>query len=138
VISSSCAERLLELLAGLKHRYFDQLHEDWLIALLAMKHCKVHYMNDTYILYRVHGENITVSQDIYIQLFNKERAFKTLLAFYLLDYENLNKTEREELQKAIINHSNLLNREIIKRMNSKRAEIFYYIERILCKVFLKL
>jgi len=138
VISRSCAERLLELLTKLKHRYFDQVYEDWLIALLAMKHCKIHYMNDTYILYRVHGENITASQDIYTQLFNKERIFKTLLAFYLLDYENLNKTEREELQKAIINHSNLLNRKIIKRMNSKRAEIFYYIERILCRIFLKL
>jgi len=76
VISRSCAKKLLELLTKLKHRYFDQVYEDWLIALLAMKHCKAHYMDDTHILYRVHGANINISLDIYIQLLNKEKHLK--------------------------------------------------------------
>ena len=138
VISRSCAKRLVDLLTKLKHRYFDQLHEDWLIALLAMKHCKVHYMDDTYILYRVHGTNITVSPDIFTQLFGKEKTFKTLLAFYLLEYGDLNEAERKELQRAIINYSNFLNRQLITHMNSKYIKLFYYLERILCKILLKL
>jgi len=138
VISRSCAKKLLNLLTKLRHKYFDQLHEDWLIALLAMKHCKVHYMDDTYILYRVHGANITASQDIFTQLLSKEKTFKTLLAFYLLEYENLNEAERKELQKAIINYSNLLNRQLIAYMNSKYVKSLYYLERILCKILLKL
>ena len=138
VISRSCAKRLTDLLIKLKHRYFDQVHEDWLIALLAMKHCRVQYMDDTYILYRVHGANVTISPDTYTQLFNKEKSFKTLLAFYLVDYENLNKAERKELQKAIIDYSNLINRQLVIHMNSKYIKLFYYLERILCKIFLKL
>lgn len=138
VISHQCAGKLKELLTKLKHRYFDWVWEDYLIALLAMKHFRVHYMNDTYILYRVHGANLTASQDICTQLFNKEKKFKTLFAFYLIEYENLNEAERKELQKAIINYSNLLNRQLIMHMNSKYVKLFYYLERILRKVYLKL
>ncbi len=74
IISRSCAEKLLVYLNQLQHRYFDWVHEDWLISLLAFKHCKVHYMDDTYILYRIHGDNLTASSNVYTRLFNKEKA----------------------------------------------------------------
>jgi hypothetical protein len=59
VISRSCVNNIMRLLIKLQHRFFDWIHEDWLIALLAMKHCKTYYMHDTYVLYRIHETNIT-------------------------------------------------------------------------------
>lgn len=87
--SRDCAKKLRDILINLDHKYFDWVHEDWLLALLAMKHCKVHYMDDTYILYRIHGQNLTAgAKKFEDKLFYKERVLKTLLAFYNLEYDN--------------------------------------------------
>jgi len=126
VISRSCAEKLWVHLNQLRYRYFDWVHEDWLLSLLAFKHCKVHYMDDTYILYRIHGDNLTASSNVYTRLFNNERVLKTLLAFYFLEYENLNIVERRQLQKTIIWCSNVLDRSLLLSMNSRYVKLFYY------------
>ena len=138
VISRSCAEKLLVYLNQLQHRYFDWVIEDWLISLLAFKHCMVHYMDDTYILYRIHGGNLTASSNIYTQLFNKERALKTLLAFYFLEYENLSSAERKQLQKAIIWYLNFLDKPLLLSINLMYVKLFYYFDILLRKIFTKI
>jgi glycosyltransferase involved in cell wall biosynthesis len=139
VISRSCAERLWERLNQLRHRYFDWVFEDWLLAMLAFKHCKVHYMDDTHILYRIHGDNLTASSsNVYSALFNKERDLKTLLAFYFLEYENLNLVERRQLQKAIIWHSNVLDKSLLWSMNSRYMKLFHYSNALLRKLITKI
>lgn len=76
VISKLYAKKLRDALINLKHGCFNWFFEDWLLALLAMKHCKVHYMSDTSILYRIHEANITAKQDILTHFLNKERGLK--------------------------------------------------------------
>jgi glycosyltransferase involved in cell wall biosynthesis len=138
VISRSCAEKLRVLLNQLRHRYFDWIFEDWLIALLAFKYCHVHYMDDTYILYRIHGNNITTDpSNVYTRVLNYERALKTLLAFYFLEYENLNTEERRKLQRSIIWYSNVLDKSLIFNMNSRLMKLFYYFNVLLRKFFTK-
>jgi glycosyltransferase involved in cell wall biosynthesis len=138
VISKLCAKKLKNNLTNLKHRYFDWLFEDWLLALLAMKHCKVHYMNDTVILYRLHEANITAKQDVLTGLFNRERELKTLLAFYILEHNNLSTLEKKEFQKALIACSNFLNRPLIECLSLNRTRLFYNFERLLRRIFSKL
>jgi len=101
VISQQCAKKLKNILTKLRHRFFDWIFEDWLLALLAMKHCNVHYMNDTVILYRIHEENITAIPSFLTRLFNIERTLKTLVAFYALEHNNLSVLEKIELLKCI-------------------------------------
>jgi glycosyltransferase involved in cell wall biosynthesis len=138
VISRSCAEKLWERLNQLRHRYFDWVFEDWLLALMAFKHCKVYYMDDTYILYRIHDNNLTASSNVYTRIFNRERELKTLLAFYFLEYENLNTVERWQLQKAIIWYSNVLDKSLLISMNSKYMKLFYYFNVLLRKFVTKI
>jgi hypothetical protein len=138
VISRSCAEKLLVYLSQLQHRYFDWVHEDWLLSLLAFKHCKVHYMDDTYILYRIHGDNLTASSNVYTRLFNNEKALKTLLAFYFLEYEEFKMVERRQLHKAIIWYSSVLDKSLLLNMNSRYMKLFYYFNVLLRKIFTKI
>jgi Glycosyltransferases, probably involved in cell wall biogenesis len=138
VISRSCAEKLWEKLNLLHHKYFDWVFEDWLLALLAFKHCNVHYMDDTYILYRIHGDNLTASSNIHTLLFNNERRLKTLLGFYFLEYENLNKVEQRQLQKAIIWNSNVLEKSLLFSMNSRYMKLFHYSNALLRKLITKI
>jgi glycosyltransferase involved in cell wall biosynthesis len=139
VISRSCVNNLMRSLIKLQHRFFDWIFEDWLIALLAMKHCKTYYMNDTYILYRIHETNITAGRsDIYKSLFNLERGYKTLVAFYFLEYKNLNNIEKKELSRAFMSHSNLLNREVVNNIGSWDMKIYYNLIRLIRKILLKL
>jgi rhamnosyltransferase len=137
VISKSCAKKLKDTLTKLKHRYFDWLFEDWLLALLAMKHCKVHYMDDTTILYRLHEANITAKQDVLTGLFSRERELKTLLAFYILEYNNLSTLEKKEFQKALIVRSNFLKTSLIECLCLNRTRLFYNFERLLRGIFSK-
>ena len=139
VISRSCVNNIMRLLNKLQHRFFDWIHEDWLIALLAMKHCKTYYMNDTYVLYRIHETNITAGRaDIYKSLFNLERNYKTLVAFYFLEYKNLNNIEKKELSKAVMIRSNLLNRELVNHIGSWELKIYFNLIRLIRKILLKL
>jgi len=94
-------------------------------------------MDDTYILYRIHGDNLTASSNIYTRLFNNERVLKTLLAFYFLEYENLNIVERRQLQKTIIWYSNVLDKSLLLSMNSRYVKLFYYFDVLLRKFFTK-
>jgi hypothetical protein len=86
----------------------------------------------------MHGGNLTASSNVYTRLLNKERALKTLIAFYFLEYENLNTVERWQLQKAIIWRSNVLNKSLILSMNSRCMKLFYYLDVLLRKFFTKI
>jgi cellulose synthase/poly-beta-1,6-N-acetylglucosamine synthase-like glycosyltransferase len=139
VISRSCAKKILEYCNKIEHKYFDWIFEDWLFALLCMKHCKVYYMDDTFILYRIHNANITFRSDIFTYLFNKERALKTLLAFYIIEYNNLSMAERKELQKSLIRFSNFLDKNLIEDLSFvKHLKMFYQLDAILRNIILKL
>jgi glycosyltransferase involved in cell wall biosynthesis len=138
VISKLCARKLRDALIRLNHRYFDWLFEDWLLALLCMKHCKVHYMDDTIIWYRIHEANITAKPDVLTHFFNKERRLKTLLAFYTIEHNNLSMLEKREFQKALIAHSNFLDRMSIEYLDLNQIKIFYRLGSFLYRIFLKL
>ena len=139
VISRSCVNNIMRHLIKLQHRFFDWIFEDWLIALLAMKHCKTYYMLDTYVLYRIHETNITAGRaDIYKSLFNLERDYKTLVAFYFLEYKNINNIEKKELSKAVMIRSNLLNRELVNHIGSWELKIYFNLIRLIRKILLKL
>jgi len=139
VISRSCVNNIMRHLNKLQHRFFDWIYEDWLIALLAMKHCKIYYMSDTYVLYRIHETNITAGRaDIYKSLFHLERDYKTLVAFYFLEYKNLNNIEKKELSKAIMIRSNLLNKELVNHIGSRELKIYFNLIRLIRKILFKL
>jgi len=87
----------------LNKRFFDDIFEDWLIALLALKDCKSYHVEDAHILYRIHEENITAgSKDLYKTLDNLKREILTLLAFYELRGDHLSKEELMTLQLSLI------------------------------------
>jgi len=91
-ISSSCLKDLTGALRSLsKIRYFEFLHEDYLLSLLAFKICNPVHIPNTYVIYREHGENLTgiTYKDPIKQLFSVERSIKTLIAFYHLAGKSL-------------------------------------------------
>jgi len=97
------AEKIKDEFKLLDQRSFDDLHEDWLIALLALKDCKPCYVKDAYILYRIHGENITAgAEDLYKILRKLEKDVFTLLAFYESRGRDLAKEELTALQIALM------------------------------------
>lgn len=101
-----CVHLIKRKLAFLKATYFDWIHEDWLIALLALKHCKPYYVKETHVLYRIHDQNLTASfkKNSIKELFNIERALRTLLGFYLIEEHSLSHSEIRALQTSVINH----------------------------------
>jgi glycosyltransferase involved in cell wall biosynthesis len=79
-----CLNSILEHLIEIsKIRYFEFLHEDYLLSLMAFKLCNPKYIPGAYAIYKEHGRNLTgiTSKDIYRQLLSLERSIKTLMAF---------------------------------------------------------
>jgi len=98
-----CLKLIKTLLRNIDHPYYDWLFEDWLIALLAMKHCKPLYIDDVAIYYRVHGENITAgSSNFEKSMLNTEREFKTLLGYYIIERDRLSQQELKILRKRVL------------------------------------
>ena len=85
----------LETLAG---QFYDWIHEDWLIGMLALKQGEVEYLSDVKMYYRVHESNLAYSMYIgasrNLHLSDLWRDFKTLTAFSYLYQDNLNSLER--------------------------------------------
>lgn len=107
VIERKSAQLILEKLDRLKHRYFDWIFEDWLIALIVIKEkIRLAYVSDKLYYYRIHELNITASKEPriekYKELTNRERELKTLLAFTTLYENELNLKERMMTYAAII------------------------------------
>lgn len=85
IFKKSCKSTIEKLLEKLNYNYFDWIFEDWLIATVALKFCKPLYVKDAYVLYRVHGTNVTYmpsSQEgnLIKRLYNIDRSIKTLIA----------------------------------------------------------
>ncbi len=98
-----CLNRIKTLLRNIDHPYYDWIFEDWLIALLAMKHCKPLYIDDVAIYYRVHGKNITAGPSNFEKaMLNAERDFKTMLAYYTIERDRLSQEELKILRKRIL------------------------------------
>jgi glycosyltransferase involved in cell wall biosynthesis len=79
-----CLNNILKHLIEIsKIRYFESLHEDYLLSLMAFKLCNPKYIPGAYAIYREHGRNLTgvTSKDTYRQLLSLEKSIKTLMAF---------------------------------------------------------
>jgi len=124
----------------LSKRFFDDLFEDWLIALLALKDCKSYHVKDACILYRIHKENITAGgEDFYKTLDNLKRDILTLLAFYELRGRYLSKEELMALQLSLIRRYTLSMRNIAKyKKELSLLEKYSFLVSILRKAFEKL
>lgn len=124
----------------LNKRFFDDIFEDWLIALLALKDCKSYHVEDAYILYRIHEENITAgSKDLYKTLDNLKRDISTLLAFYELRGDRLSKEELMALQLSLIKRYTWSMRSTIKyRRELNLLKSYSLLMLILEKAFEKL
>jgi len=104
-ISSNCLRDLVGALRSLsKIRYFEFLHEDYLLSLLAFKICNPVHIPGIYVIYREHGENITgvTYKDPIKQLFSIERSIKTLIAFYYLAGKSLIISQKVVLLASLI------------------------------------
>jgi glycosyltransferase involved in cell wall biosynthesis len=118
-----CLNRIKTLLRNIDHPYYDWIFEDWLIALLAMKHCKPLYIDDVAIYYRIHGKNITAgSSNFDKDMLNAEREFKTLLAYYIIERDRLSKEELKILRKRVLRTLIYICR-VISRYNPELASI---------------
>lgn len=105
IFSREVADKLLGKFEKLASKFYDWVFEDWLIALLTLRYSAPFYINDTYVLYRVHKENITYGRkELLERLFNIERSIKTLLAFYQIEGTNLNEVELECLRDSLFRH----------------------------------
>lgn len=115
MIQRDYARKINDELSILDKRFFDDIFEDWLISLLALKDCRPYNVKDAYILYRIHKENITTGGgDVYKTLYNLKRDISTLLAFYELRGRYLSKEELTALQLSIIRRYTRSMRNIAK------------------------
>ena len=83
LIERGCAAEIADRLAHLSQTYFDNIHEDWLIAMLAFNICRPLFVDDVRYYYRIHGRNTVFNAggDRYKSMFNLESHLKTLVAY---------------------------------------------------------
>ncbi len=104
MLRRDCLGIVKKLLLKIDSPYYDWLHEDWLVSLLAIKHCKPLYV-ERHVYYRIHETNITAGiQTLPKHMFSIERSIKTLLAFYEIEKGSLSEREINTLKKSITNH----------------------------------
>ena len=93
-------------LAALTGEFYDWIHEDWLIGMLALKQGVVEYLGDIEMYYRVHESNLAYSMYIgasrRLHLSDLWRDFKTLTAFGYLQERSLTFLERSYLHFAVL------------------------------------
>ena len=94
ILKKDCAELILKKLKELGHKFFDHVWDDWLIALLALKYCKPLYIQDAYVLYRIHSSNISRRNNVINIIQNLDKDLRTIIAFAILEKNSLTSTER--------------------------------------------
>lgn len=98
MLNSNSKDLIIKKFENLKHRYFDWVFEDWLIALvLAKEGLKSKRVLETTYLYRIHDQNTAFNfgqtKDVIKALMNYEREIKTLKAFQYLYKESMSFSE---------------------------------------------
>jgi glycosyltransferase involved in cell wall biosynthesis len=105
VLTRDCADTLLKFLEKISNnRFFEYVFEDYLIVLLAFSICKPVYVPSAFVLYRVHGANLTGfgHVDLYKLLLSAERSIKTYLAFNYIYSKNLSFFEKFLLYMSVL------------------------------------
>jgi glycosyltransferase involved in cell wall biosynthesis len=103
-IDRPCLSIIMDRLRRLNHRFYDLIYEDWLIALLGLKHCKCFFSDNSYVFYRVHSLNLTGVgvKDYRTSVLSRIRDISTLIAFYELEKENLTRKEIRAIENSLI------------------------------------
>jgi glycosyltransferase involved in cell wall biosynthesis len=103
-IDRSCLYIIMNKLKKLNHRLYDFIFEDWLIALLGLKHCKCLFCSNSYVFYRVHTANLTGInvEDYRTNILTSIRDIATLVAFYELEKDDLSRREIIELEYSLL------------------------------------
>jgi len=105
VLTRDCADTLMKFLEKVSsYRFFEYVFEDYLIVLLAFHICKPVYVPSAFVLYRIHGANLTGfgHVDLYKLLFSAERSIKTYLAFNYVYNRNITLFEKFLLYMSIL------------------------------------
>lgn len=105
-IRSDRLRRIAQELSTLNDKFYDWVHEDWLIGMMALKQGKVEHFGDLEMYYRVHESNLAYSMYIgdsrRLHFSNLWRDFKTLIAFTYLQERNLTFVEKLFLHFALL------------------------------------
>ena len=107
-IDKSCLSIILKKLQRLSHRLYEFIFEDWLIALLGLKHCRPYFVEDSFVFYRVHASDLTgvnikgYRRDYRTNILSRTRDISTLIAFYELEKENLSREEICAIENSLI------------------------------------
>lgn len=119
-IDRTCLSIIMDKLKKLNHRLYDIVHEDWLIALLALKYCNCLFNEDSYVFYRLHATNITANyKDYRTVILNDIRHIATLIAYYELERENLTKREVLALEYKIFERLIALSKILVRYIGEK-------------------
>lgn len=104
MMNRECLSIISKKLSLIDHRLCEWAHEDWLIALLALKNCKCYHSNKSYVYYRKHKNNLTgiYNTNIKTNILVYLRNLLTLIAFYDIEGETLKKSEINVLERALI------------------------------------
>lgn len=130
-IDRACLSIITDKLKKLNHRLYDIIFEDWLIALLGLKHCKCLFSEDSHVFYRVHRSNLTgISvEDYRTPILTRVRDIATLVAFYELEKENLTRREIYALEYSIF--KKLLTLSIFLGKYMDKTMVFNTISKII-------
>jgi len=118
---------LLALLAAklksLTNDFYEDIIEDWLIGMLAVKHSNVEYFEGAEVKFRIHKSNTVVSvyreTSVGINLVSLESDYRTLSAFKYLEKGKLSASERFYFYIALIERLTLI--FMLKWMIGKRC-----------------
>lgn len=123
-IDRSCLSIIVNKLRKLNHRLYDLVHEDWLIALLGLRHCKCFFNNDSYVFYRIHSSNLTGigKEDYRAKVFRLIKDVVTLMAFYELEKDTLTQHEINVLEQSLFERLYALSKTL-EKMHEKATPI---------------
>ncbi len=139
--SRRALEQIWKMLDLAGERYFDDLCEDWLIGMLAIKHCNTLYAGGIFSKYRIHSNNLTTSakNDPVKVLLNCEKELKTLMAYCKIEGHALSAKEKESIhaRAAMIIHSVEMRAvEVVERGGPSSATSFAFrIHRLVSKAY---
>jgi len=130
-IDRTCLSIIVNKLKRLNHRLYDIIFEDWLIALLGLKHCKCLFNEDSYVFYRVHTSHLTgiKVKDYRTSILTNMRDIVTLVAYYELEKETLTKREVYALESSMFRRFLALSRFLGKYMD--KTIVFNTISKII-------
>lgn len=119
-IEKPCLNSITDKLKKLSHRLYDFIFEDWLVALLGLRHCKCYFSNDSYVFYRIHTSNLTGVNvaDYRTNILTNIRDIATLLAFYELEKNELTRNEINVLEYSLVRRLLAMSRFIGKGMRN--------------------